>query len=68
MGKETTENLWNDMARRLEIRQAEGLAELQDAVAEEWEETSKNLLLKLAHSMPKRCQAVIDAKGYKTSF
>ena len=63
-----SENLWNDMARRLEIRQAEGLAELQDAVAEEWEETSKHLLKMLAHSMPKRCQAVIDANGYITSF
>jgi hypothetical protein len=63
-----SENLWNDMARRLELRQAEGLELLQDAVAEVWTETSKHLLKKLAHSMPKRCQAVIDAKGYKTSF
>jgi len=56
------------MARRLEIKQVEGLEPLQDAVAEIWKETSENLLLKLAHSLPKRCQAVIDANGYITSF
>jgi transposase len=63
-----SENLWNDMARRLEVKQVEGLEPLQDAAAEIWEETSTKFLKKLAHSMPKRCAAVIDANGCKISF
>jgi len=63
-----SENLWNDMARRLEKSQADDQNQLQDAVAEVWTGTAKDLLKTLAHSMPRRCQAVIDAKGYYTSF
>jgi hypothetical protein len=57
------ENLWNDMARRVEARPAPTIEQLQDVIAEEWAATDVNLLRKLARSMPKRCQAVIDAKG-----
>jgi Transposase/DDE superfamily endonuclease len=62
------ENLWADLARRVEQFQCETMEELQDIVAEEWKKTPKSLLRKLAHSMPKRCQAVIDAKGDHTKF
>jgi transposase len=62
------ENLWNDMARRLDKKQADNLEQLQDAAAEEWAATSPELLKKLAHSMPKRREAVIKAKGYHTRF
>jgi transposase len=62
------ENLWNDMARRVELRLAETVEQLQHVVAEEWAATSTELLKKLAHSMPNRGQAVIDAKGHHTSF
>jgi hypothetical protein len=62
------ENLWNDLARRVETRQAETVEQLQDVVAEEWAATSTDLLVKLAHSMPKRCQAVIDAEGGHTKY
>jgi hypothetical protein len=57
------ENLWNDIARRVESRPASTIEQLQDVIAEEWEATDVNLLHKLARSMPDRCQAVIDAKG-----
>ncbi len=62
------ENLWNDLARRVEVRPASTVEELQDAIAEEWERTSSAFLRKLARSMPKRCQAVIDAKGDHTKY
>ncbi len=44
------------------------MEELQDVVAEQWKKTPKKLLRKLARSMPKRFQAVIDAKGDHTKF
>ena len=62
------EHLWKDMARRVEARPASTMEELQDVVAEEWERTSLDLLRTLAHSMPARCQAVIDAKGGHTTY
>jgi transposase len=62
------ENLWNDIARRVEQREAETMEQLQDVVAEEWAATSTDLLAKLAHSMPKRCKAVIDAQGGHTHY
>jgi DDE superfamily endonuclease/Transposase len=58
-----SENLWNDLARRVEKHQAEEVELLQDTVAEEWKKTAKKLLTQLAHSMPKRCELVIAAKG-----
>jgi len=39
------------------------MEELQDVIAEDWAPISAKSLRKLAHSMPKRLQAVIDAKG-----
>jgi len=62
------ENLWNDMARRVEARPASTIDELQDVIAEEWERTSPAYLRKLARSMPERCQAVIDAQGGHTKY
>lgn len=62
------ENLWADLARRVENFQCDSMEELQDIVAEEWKNTDAALLSKLARSMPERCQAVIDAKGDHTAF
>ena len=62
------ENLWADLARRVETFQCDSMEELQDIVAEQWKETDKAYLRSLARSMPKRCQAVIDAKGDHTKY
>jgi transposase len=62
------ENLWNDLARRVEERAPETWEELQDVIAEEWAATEPSFLRKLASSMPKRCQAVIEAKGQHTKY
>jgi transposase/uncharacterized coiled-coil protein SlyX len=62
------ENLWADLARRVEKFQCDTMEELQDIVAEEWKNTDKELLRTLARSMPQRCQAVIDAKGDHTKY
>jgi hypothetical protein len=62
------ENLWSDMARRVEEKPAATLEALQDVIAEEWEHTSLAYLRKLVRSMPKRCQALTDAKGDHTKY
>jgi transposase len=62
------ENLWADLARRVEKFQCDTMEELQDIVAEEWKKTPKKLLRTLARSMPERCQAVLDAKGDHTAY
>ena len=57
------ENLWQDIEKRVEERGANTADELQEAIAEEWKASSTDFIHKLAHSMPKRCNAVIEAKG-----
>src|SRR4029079_11192039 len=44
------ENLWADLARRVEQFQCDSMEELQDIVAEEWKKTPKKLLRTLARS------------------
>lgn len=62
------ENLWNDMARRVEQRPAPTMEILQDIVAEEWKATSIEFIQKLVASMPARCRAVIAANGGYTHY
>ena len=62
------ENLWNDIARRVELKPASTLEELQDVVADEWAATPVQFIDTLARSMPKRCQAVIAAHGDYTKY
>ena len=62
------ENLWADMARRVESHHCTTLYELEDAIALEWDSTDKKLLQKLVASMPKRCKAVIESEGHFTTF
>jgi len=57
------ENLWADMKRRVNYHHAKDEHELENAVHEEWPKTDVKLLKKLAHSMKRRCQKVIAAKG-----
>lgn len=62
------ENLWAKMARAVELHACETMEELQDVVAAEWEKVDADHMSKLAHSMPKRCQAVINAHGWRTKY
>jgi hypothetical protein len=41
---------------------------IDDVVRDTWEGISKEHVSKLIASMPKRCQAVIDADGWYTHF
>jgi len=57
------ENVWQYIEVRVEKRRPTTVEELQDVIAEEWEKIPKELLTKLAHSMVKRLELVIAAKG-----
>lgn len=59
------ENLWEDLKRRVSLRNASSVDELEQHVREEWAATDQSLLARLAHSMPARCQAVIANKGHR---
>ena len=62
------ENLWNSLAREVENHSCETMEELQDVIADAWDKVDKKLMRSLVHSMPARCQAVIDAKGWHTKY
>ncbi len=62
------ENLWYELELKVEKHNAKTIDELQDAIAYEWTQISKQYLQKLSHSMHKRCEAVIAAKGQHTAY
>jgi hypothetical protein len=64
------ENLWATLARAVEqyTYQCDSMLALQDVIADEWLKISDEHMKTLAHSMPARCQAVIDAKGWYTHY
>jgi len=62
------ENLWNDLKRRVERRNARNVEELKQHVQEEWVATNQEFIKKLVYSMPKRCKAVVKADGHMTVY
>jgi hypothetical protein len=67
------ENLWSWFSSRAEVKECDTMEKLQDRIAEEWEglresKEAREFMIELVHSMPKRCQAVIDAKGWRTKY
>lgn len=62
------ENLWSILNFNLRNRKPNNEAKLFQCLQDEWNALPINLLQKLADSMPRRCQAVIDAKGYSTKY
>jgi hypothetical protein len=62
------EHLWADLARRIEEHQDTTMEQLQDRVEAEWQATSVEFLRTLVHSMPARCQAVVEAGGGHTKY
>jgi transposase len=62
------ENLWQHIEKRVEERGPNTIEALQDVIAEEWTKTPRELLIKLAHSMHKRCLDVVAASGDHIHF
>lgn len=62
------ENLWSILDQRCAKRSPNNEEELFEALQEEWYNLPVDMLTKLACSMPRRCQAVIDAEGGMTKY
>jgi hypothetical protein len=62
------ENLWADLKRRMESQQAATQKDLEELLQQEWAATPVELCNKLARSMPRRIQQVIDKRGAYTDY
>ena len=62
------ENLWSIMESDIRDRQPENEAELFEILNTAWQNLSMDVLSALVASMPARCQAVLDARGYATKY
>jgi hypothetical protein len=59
---------WADWKERVFDRNPNGREELMEFIEEEWERTDPQLLVRLAHSMIKRCADVIASEGHRIKY
>lgn len=62
------ENVWANVKRRISEHRAQTEAQLQDAAHEEWAKTDVKYLSGLVRSMHRRCEKVIEAKGFRIGY
>lgn len=62
------ENLWAILAREVEKTQCSDEDALGDAVLDAWNNVAPEVFRNLARSMPKRCAAVVEARGQHTAY
>lgn len=62
------ENLWEIVDRRIIRENCRNKDELFNQVKEAWESIPKQIINNLIESMPRRCAAVLKAKGYSTKY
>lgn len=62
------EHLWEELDRRIRTRSFRNASELMHALKEEWDKIPQAVIANLVDSMPRRCEAVIRAKGYSTKY
>lgn len=62
------EHLWEELERRMKGKKARNAAEKFAQLEEAWKSIPQATIDNLLDSMPRRCKAVIDAKGYPTKY
>lgn len=62
------ENLWAILKARVENRNPRDVEELKEVILAEWKSIEKDICARLAGSMIRRCQAVIDNEGGRTKY
>lgn len=62
------EHLWEELKQRLKQLTARNATQRFAQIQEQWMKIPQNKIRTLVESMPRRCQAVIDAKGYPTKY
>lgn len=62
------EHLWDVVGRRVGVRKHSSNTDLFEHLEAEWAAIPKKTIKDLIESMPRRCAAVIAAKGYATKY
>ena len=62
------EHLWGAIKRKLEKRPCKNINELKQAIFQTWESITSTTTKSLVYSMPRRCAAVITARGGSTKY
>jgi transposase len=62
------EHLWDELGRRVSDQRCTNLNKLYDCLQVAWNNIPAETITKLVDSMPRRCQAVIDSKGFSTRY
>jgi transposase len=62
------EHLWEHLDRSVPLSSRKSFATFKNALFKAWDEIGPEVIEKLVSSIPKRLQAVIDAKGYNTKY
>jgi transposase len=62
------EHLWEELDRRCKGRKPRNQAHLFELLKAEWDTIPTSVLTNLVDSMPRRCAAVIKAKGFPTKY
>lgn len=62
------EHLWDELGRRVADKKCTNVDHLMTTLTEEWNNIPASRLETLVKSMPNRCRAVINTKGYATKY
>ena len=62
------EHMWQELERRTKNLRASNALEKFAQLEKAWSEIPYTVIDRLLDSLPRRCQAVIDAKGYPTKY
>ena len=62
------ENLWSDLGRAVRGDHCVTLRELDECLHRHWDQIGRQTCMNLVRSMPRRIQAVLDARGGHTSY
>lgn len=62
------ENLWFELKRSVKQEKIKNMKELEEIAQQKWSLITPRMCQHLIESMPRRCRAVIDNKGYPTKY
>lgn len=62
------EHVWEELARKLYKNKYNTLAQLKEGIEREWNNITPEFCANLVHSMPRRLEAVIKAKGFASKY
>lgn len=62
------EHLWDHLDKKIRYHTISNINQLKSVIENEWNQISSDVTSNLVNSMPKRLQAVLQAKGYTTKY